>query len=73
MTRVTSSPVSRAQRSASALRASGALQNRDRSGLWRSRISGAPLRKSFALHRIRDTRLLPNPWAFPAHRIADPV
>ena len=35
----------------------GALQTRDRSRLWRlerSRISGAPLRKSFALHRIRD-------------------
>jgi hypothetical protein len=29
----------------------------DRSSPWRSRISGAPLRKSFALHRIRDTRL----------------
>ena len=33
--------------------------SRDRSRLWRlerSRISGAPLRKSFALHRIRDTQ-----------------
>jgi hypothetical protein len=30
--------------------------------LWRSRISGAPLRKSFALHRIRDTHLLRRVW-----------
>jgi hypothetical protein len=35
---------------------SAALQTRDRYGPWRSRISGAPLRKSSALHRIRDTR-----------------
>jgi len=37
----------------------GALQTRDLHGLEpvRSRISGAPLRKSFALHRIRDTSL----------------
>jgi hypothetical protein len=28
----------------------------DRHDLWRSRISGAPLRNGFALHRIRDTR-----------------
>ena len=47
---------------------SGALQTRDRHGLWRSRISGAPLRSAvklariacnylrcFALRRIRDT------------------
>ena len=38
---------------------SGALQTRDRKGrmsLWRSRISGAPLRaERYALHRIRDT------------------
>ena len=47
---------------------SGALQTRDRYGaqtslrslrkldcVWRSRISGAPLRKSYALHRIQDT------------------
>jgi hypothetical protein len=27
----------------------------DRDGPWWSRISGAPLRKGFALHRIRDT------------------
>jgi hypothetical protein len=32
----------------------GALQTRERPSLWRSRISGAPLRKSFALHRIRE-------------------
>jgi hypothetical protein len=37
-------------------KANGALQTRDRFDPWRSRISGAPLRKSFALHRIRDTR-----------------
>jgi len=38
---------------------SGALLTRDRfkrRSLERSRTSGAPLRKSFALHRIRDTR-----------------
>jgi alkylhydroperoxidase family enzyme len=35
--------------------ASGALQIRDRYDPMRSRISGAPLRNSFALHRIRDT------------------
>ena len=28
----------------------------DRHDLWRFRISGAPLRNGFALHRIRDTR-----------------
>src|SRR4029079_9858339 len=31
-----------------------ALRTRDRSNTWRSRISGAPLRKSFALHRVRE-------------------
>ena len=39
---------------------SGALQTRDRHECWRlerSRLSGAPLRKSFALHRSRDTGL----------------
>jgi hypothetical protein len=41
---------------------SGALRTRDRYDLWqlfsfgRSRISGAPLGKSSALHRIQDTR-----------------
>jgi len=35
---------------------SDALQTRDLPDSWRSRISGAPLRKRFALHRIRDTR-----------------
>jgi hypothetical protein len=35
--------------------ANDALQTRDRYDLRRSRISGAPLRKRFALHRIRDT------------------
>jgi hypothetical protein len=37
---------------------SDALQTRDRyehRRLERSRISGAPLRKCFALHRVRDT------------------
>jgi hypothetical protein len=50
-------------------RSRGALQNRDRRGFWRSRISGAPLRSAIklvqiahaylrcsALHRIRDTQ-----------------
>jgi hypothetical protein len=37
-------------------RRNGALQTRDRSSLWRSRISGAPLRIALALHRVRDTR-----------------
>jgi hypothetical protein len=52
--------VSRAQRSTSRAFTrlfavyGDALQTRDRSSPWRSRISGAPLRKSFALHRIRD-------------------
>ena len=44
--------VSRAQRSVS--EANGALQNRDRYGPWRSRISDARLRYRSALHRIRD-------------------
>jgi hypothetical protein len=47
----------------------------DRSSLWRSRISGAPLRSAiklaqiaytylrcFALHRIRDTHLTQPAW-----------
>jgi hypothetical protein len=37
-------------------KANDPLQTRDRFDPGRSRISGAPLRKSFALHRIRDTR-----------------
>src|SRR5262245_33047095 len=48
----------------------GALQTRDRSGLWRARISGAPRAHSpsrtylsglrpLVLHRIRDTHLYP--------------
>jgi len=37
-----------------ALWRNGALQTRDRSRPWRSRISGSPLRKGYALHRIRD-------------------
>jgi hypothetical protein len=66
--------VSRAQRSAATALAEpaedtirGAPQTRDLHGLWRSRISGAPLRAlsrrrtcdrlcaRFALHRIQDT------------------
>jgi len=34
-----------------------ALQTRDRYGPWRSRISAAPLRNSYALQRIRNTRI----------------
>ena len=45
--------VSRAQRSAKRCAADPGPYRTI--SLWRSRISGAPLRKSFALHRIRDT------------------